>query len=146
MEIREARRSDWPAIEALVRAAYHPDYIATGEIYLGIEGLIEKLQALREEFDASGSRFLVCMEGERALGAILVRLPQPGRVWIDDIFVAPSARRKGIATELISCAVPPKAEVGCEVNRRNEASLGLFKKLGFERVVENAVFRRRGEE
>ncbi len=164
MEIRDAKRSDWPAIQALVRSAYHENYPATGEIYLGIEGLGEKIEALREEFDAIGSRFLVAFEdlpprgegsrpeggevmgeGRRAIGAILVRLREPGRAWIDDLFVAPEARRKGIAAELVSAAVPPRAEVGCEVNCKNDASLELFQSLGFERVVETVVFRRRAQ-
>jgi ribosomal protein S18 acetylase RimI-like enzyme len=146
MEIREAKRSDWTAIEALVRSTRNHDYVTGAEIWLGIERLEDKLQALREEFDGVGSRFLGAFEGERAIGLILVHLPEPGRAWIDDLFIAPEARKSGLATELVSAAVPPEAEVACEVNRKDEASQELFRSLGFERVIETAIFRRRRPE
>ncbi len=147
MEIREARRADWEAIDALVRAAFHEDYRTTSEALLGIETLEDKLRSLIEEFDASGSRFLVATEdrGGKVVGAVLARMPQPGRFWVEDIFVATGARRSGIATELISAATAPAADVYCEVNAKNAVALQTFKSLGFERVVETVVFRRRAQ-
>ena len=141
MEIRDARRDDWPGIERLVRAAWHDEYATTTEVYFGLERLEEKLEALREEFDAMGSRFLVAIEGDRPIGAVLARL-EPGRVWIDDLFVAPESRRKGVGRELVRAVSVPDLEVCCEVNRRNEAGLQLYRALGFEVAVETAVLRR----
>src|SRR5688500_3754090 len=119
MEIREARRSDWPAVERLIRSSFHPDYRTTTEVHLGVETLEDKLRDMLEEFDASGSRLIGAFEGEKVLGLILARLKAPGRAWVEDIFVAEDARRKGIATELISAACPPDDEVACEVNVKN---------------------------
>ncbi|HVY60780.1 MAG TPA: GNAT family N-acetyltransferase [Planctomycetota bacterium] len=146
MEIREARRQDFEALEALVRAVFHDEYATTTEWVFAIEGIEGKLRSIREEFDAIGSRFLLAEEapGGKLLGAVLVRIPRnQDRVWVEDLFVLPDARRQGVATELIQAACPPEAEVCCEVNRKNAVAQETFKALGFEPVVETIVFRRR---
>jgi GNAT superfamily N-acetyltransferase len=144
MEIREAKRQDFEALEKLVRAVFHDEYATTTEWVFAIEGIEGKLRSIREEFDAIGSRFMVAEEGETLVGAILVRVPRSqDRVWVEDLFVLPDARRKGVATELIQAACPPESEICCEVNRKNAPAQETFKALGFEPVVETIVFRRR---
>lgn len=142
MDIREARRADWPALEALVRGSFQPDHRTANEVYLGLDTLADKLRALVEEFDASGSTFLAAFEGETALGAILVRRRVPGEAWIDDLYLTPEGRKRGIGIELVSAAIPPDFLAGAEVNALNAANLDLFKQIGFQRVVETVVLRR----
>lgn len=139
--IREAKREDWPGIERVVRAAWHQDYTATGEVYLALEELDDKVDWLHDEFDAFGSRFLVADDGGRIVGLAITH-GREGRVWLDDLFVEPAARRRGVARDLVKAAAPPDAEVLCEVNARNAPGLALFRELGFEKVVETVVLRR----
>jgi ribosomal protein S18 acetylase RimI-like enzyme len=139
--IREAARDDWPAIERLVSAAWHDDYCTSAEIYQDIERLEEKLDWLKDEFDSFGSRFFVAEDQGRLTG-LVVGHAHGGRVWIDDLFVHPDARRQGVARALLERSTPRDAEVRCEVNARNAAGIALFREMGFEKIVETVVLRR----
>ena len=144
MDVREARRDDFEMIEALVRSVYHGDLATTTEWVFAIEGLDAKLESLREEFDAIGSCFVIATEGEKALGAMLVRVRRgDDRVWIEDVFMTPEGRKKGAAAAMMAEGVPADAEVCCEVNAKNEVTLETLKGLGFEAVIETVVLRKR---
>ncbi len=139
--IRDANRDDWPGIERALRDAWHDRYCTTGEVLLAIESLEDKVEWLREEFNAFGSRFVVADDAGRIVGA-LVAHAESGRIWIDDIFVAPGARRQGVARALIERTLPRDAEAIAEVNALNDPALALFRELGFAKVVETVVLRR----
>jgi ribosomal protein S18 acetylase RimI-like enzyme len=139
--IREARRDDWPALERVVRAAWHDDYCTTAEVVLDIEDLEDKLEYLREEFNSFGSRFLVAEDGGRVVG-LAVAHAREGRIWIDDLFVGPEARRQGIARALVANCVVDDAEVRAEVNARNAPALALFREIGFAQSVETVLLKR----
>lgn len=139
--IREARRNDWPEIERVVRAAWHDDYCTSAEVVLDIERLEEKLDWLKDEFNAFGSRFLVAEDGGRTVGLAIAHARE-GRIWIDDLFVGPESRRQGIARELVKHCMVDDAEVRAEVNARNAPALALFKEIGFLASVETVVLKR----
>jgi GNAT superfamily N-acetyltransferase len=142
IEIREARRDDWPAIERVVRAAWHDHYCTTGEVLLQVERLDDKVEWLREEFNAFGSRFIVADDGGRVVGVTIAHGDDEGRLWIDDLFVEPSSRRQGVARELVKRILPKDAETIAEVNAENAPALALFRELGFARSVETVVLKR----
>ncbi|MGH3414351.1 MAG: GNAT family N-acetyltransferase [Marmoricola sp.] len=139
--IREPRRDEWPAIERLVRAAWHKDYSAVGEVVLGIEALDDKVAWLRDEWNAFGSRFVVADDSGAVVGLAIAHVAE-GWVWIDDLFVLPDERRHGIARALLAQSAPADMEVCAEVNARNAGAIALFTRLDFERDVETIVFRR----
>jgi ribosomal protein S18 acetylase RimI-like enzyme len=63
---------------------------------------------------------------------------------IEDVFVAPEARRCGVGQRLVECAIARAAERGCRAiglntNERNEGALALYRKLcfGAERALWN---------
>jgi GNAT superfamily N-acetyltransferase len=139
--IREATRDDWQAIERVARAAWHADYSTTAEVVLELERLDDKVAYMRDEFNAFGSRFVVATDGGRVVGALIAHAVE-GRVWVDDLFVEPGARRQGIARELVKAVSPKDAEVCAEVNARNAPALALFRELGYEKAVETVVWKR----
>lgn len=56
--------------------------------------------------------------------------------WLEDLFVAQSARRSGYGTALVQAALERAAERGCrrvelDTNERNDAALALYRRLGF---------------
>jgi len=146
LDIRDARLSDFPAIEALVRGGWRPDHATGSDLYCATETVQDKLDALREEFEGIGSRFLVAYEGPKAVGVVLSR-ENLGRAWIETLVVAPGPGARGVAAELLSAVAPADADAFFEVNRRNEALLGLLGELGFAECGETVTLRRsaRGE-
>jgi ribosomal protein S18 acetylase RimI-like enzyme len=141
ISIREANRDDWPAIERVLRAAWHDDYCTTGEVLLRVEDLEDKVDQLRDEYNAFGSRFIVADDGGRIVGAAVAH-EETGRIWIDDLFVLPEARRQGVARELLKHVMANDTEAIAEVNANNAPALALFRELGFVKAVETIVLRR----
>ncbi|TMK41291.1 MAG: GNAT family N-acetyltransferase [Actinobacteria bacterium] len=56
--------------------------------------------------------------------------------WLEDLYVASSARRRGVGTALVEAALARAAERGCrrielDVSEHNAAALALYERYGF---------------
>ncbi len=158
VKVRGATRADWPAIAALVRACWHGAYHGSGEVWNGEDEptATVKVRNLGREARRRGggrARFLVAERARdergargdvEVVGAVIARR-RLDRLWIEDLFVAPSARRAGIGSRLVRAAMrlfPRGLEVVAEVNRRNRASLALFRGLRFRSLCDVSVLAR----
>jgi ribosomal protein S18 acetylase RimI-like enzyme len=126
---------DLPALVGLVQALYREDQP-------GAEITIEKVLTTVRELDrdhTKGSMFVFEREGLLAGYAILVPYwsnELGGTILIiDELYVEPAQRRKGIASEFLTLVrkVAPSTvrALQLEVNRGNRAALAFYRKLGF---------------
>ena len=56
--------------------------------------------------------------------------------WLEDLYVRPEARRRGVAAALLSASVERARERGCrrielDTNESNDAALALYERFGF---------------
>ncbi len=84
---------------------------------------------------------LACVDGEPAGFAHVCRIPKPdarrGFLFVDELFVHPVHRRKGVAMALLSRVVEMSAELGLAgarllVRPENAAARALYHKAGFQ--------------
>ena len=57
--------------------------------------------------------------------------------WLEDLYVAPEARREGVGRTLVEAVVDRARERGCrrvelDVNSENPAAMALYRSLGFD--------------
>jgi len=156
MTLRPLTPADAPAVEALVRAAFHAAYGTTAEVSAGIVTADEKaavvLHELREASSVAGNgpsgddapppRFTGAFDAGRLLGLAAVRRDAHGRLWLDDLFVDAGARGRGVARALLERALPYGRDVLLEVNEGNATARAAFAALGFTPLVRTVVMRR----
>ncbi|MBD3190895.1 MAG: GNAT family N-acetyltransferase [Candidatus Heimdallarchaeota archaeon] len=90
---------------------------------------------LAQQLKEANMWILLAEEENDLLGVVLVT-HDSRKGWINRLAVAPSARRKGIATKLLHVAEESLDDVGIEVyaaliKQENAASRVLFKKCGY---------------
>ncbi len=137
-----------------IREFRQEDYNEVISLWLSC-GLIKSTKsATKEQLFAVSARnkglFLVCeADGEaseaRIIGTV-VGTWDGWRAWIYKLAVTEEFRKKGIGTELVKEVskrlrenTGPGTIVRAYIERENEASLALFKKLGFERMDEFVI-------
>lgn len=130
-----ARRKHLPAIEALDAASFN-DFWS-----LDRTGILEARTA------TAGARFTVALAPE-PLGYAITGWGS-GQAYLQRLAVAPSARRQGIARDLVSDALRAarrrmSAQVLVNTQVGNEAALNLYLSLGFILQDGNLVVMRRG--
>jgi ribosomal protein S18 acetylase RimI-like enzyme len=79
---------------------------------------------------------LLAEENGAALGYALARVRRPRVVYLNDIYVRPHARRRGVAKELINEVVAASRERGVEVmmlnvDSDNSTARAVYRRLGF---------------
>jgi ribosomal protein S18 acetylase RimI-like enzyme len=89
----------------------------------------------------AGTEFLLAFVGGRAVGCAQVRYrfslwTGAGDAFLEDLFVAPEARRRGVATALIGFVEERARARGClrvdlDTNEGNLAALALYDRLGY---------------
>lgn len=126
-KIRPAIAADVAAIEAVVRAAYHP-YIAR----LGKPPgpMLDDYRAL-----VAAGRCRVAEAGG-AIAAVLVLLPAPDHLLLDNVAVAPAHQGQGIGRALIAVAEAEArraglAELRLYTNVLMTENIALYRRLGF---------------
>ncbi len=148
--IRPATVDDVPGIWQLIRdlAEYEralPEAIATEA------GLREVLFG-----ETPAARVLLVLNGEEAVGFAVyffnfsTWLGRPG-LYLEDLFVKPSARGKGFGFALLSRLAQIAQEKGCgrmewAVLNWNEPAIEFYKKLGAKQQTEWSVYRLTAEE
>jgi ribosomal protein S18 acetylase RimI-like enzyme len=134
----EIRRSDWDLLDgkwqALVRDAFHPNFIGMGECYAGIEdaeGIIAQMLHYIE-----GLPVWAALDGDQLAGLLSGRIDGE-RLALYDLYVSNAYRRQGIGRRLVQFAIEESGakSVTAEINRENTASQALFQSLQFQRKV-----------
>lgn len=131
MKLRDARPEDRPAIERISRASFDRIYA-----FFSIRG------------SRSGWPRLVAEEEGTVVGFLEGRLfdGQPPIGYVYFVAVDPNHRRKHVARILVEESLKRFRERGATrvfaaVPEGNEASMGLFKNLGFDEVPRGAMWR-----
>lgn len=101
---------------------------------------------LRARLERGDSVVFLAEDGERALGFVQLyptfSSVRMGRWWVlNDLFVAPEARRRGVGRALMERAARHAAETGAEgmelaTEKTNERAAALYRSLGWEREEE----------
>lgn len=133
MSCRIATASDLPPILALHREFYEHEGYPFDEI--------RSMRALRQlAGDASLGRVLVIEDGGRAAGYVVITFGYSiefgGRnAFVDELYVTPSSRGKGLGTEALDAAEQVSAEAGV---------LALHLEVEFTNVDAKRLYARRG--
>ena len=133
IEIRPADRRDTDSLVELLAAQ------------LSEHGLAASLEQVRRGIEVafqSGAPLLVAMEGPRGVGACLANriasVEHGGAVlFIEELYVAPDARRRGVARALLNRLLADSRASGVraielEVDEGHEPARALYRSLGFE--------------
>ncbi len=133
IEIRPADRRDTDSLVELLAAQ------------LSEHGLAASLERVRRGIEVafqSGAPLLVAMEGPRGVGACLANriasVEHGGAVlFIEELYVAPHARRRGVARALLNRLLADSRASGVraielEVDEGHEPARALYRSLGFE--------------
>ncbi len=127
--------------EMIIQEYTPRDYDEVVKLWISC-GLIKiDSQATKQQLSAFLERgiFLISKDDAgRILGTVMGGF-DGWRGWIYNLAVAEEERRKGIATRLLNEIASRLHNVGATITRayienQNEASLSLFKKLGYERM------------
>ena len=132
-EVRPADRRDIPVLIELLAAQLSEHGVAAGreQVRRGIEAAFE-----------TGAPLLVALEGLRAVGTCLANriasVEHGGAVlFIEELYVAPDARRRGVARALLSRLLADGLAAGVraielEVDEGHEPARALYRSLCFE--------------
>ena len=95
----------------------------------------EEWASLREAIRGEALVLIAELDGDVA-GYAVARQPNPRRAHLNDIYVRPAARRRGVAKELIGAVTSEMRERGVEaltlgVDVRNTVARTVYRRLGF---------------
>lgn len=132
IEIHRASPADWATIRDLRLAALLEAPGAFAATYDEEAGLSEA--EWRQRFDM-GARFVARVDG-RWVGLAGGWLAEPGVVEVFSVWVAPTARRRGVAHALITAVAQWTQSIGAHrlilwVGEDNEPARRLYERLGF---------------
>ena len=126
--IRCARPADRAAIERIVRAAYG--------IY--VERIGKPPGPMLDDYTAliSEGRVSVLEEADRTMAAIIVLLPEPDHLLLDNIAVRPDRQGQGLGRRLIAFAEEQArrlghSEVRLYTHEKMTENIALYTRLGF---------------
>jgi ribosomal-protein-alanine N-acetyltransferase len=121
--IRSGRPSDLPALWELDRICFEP-------------GIAYSRRELRRFFDLSGAECFVAESEGRIEGFALGYPDGSGNAHVVTLDVHPSARRRGLGSELLEGLLASLASAGAgravlEVDVRNSGAIAFYRSLGF---------------
>ncbi len=126
--IRCARPADRAAIERIVRAAYG----------LYVERIGKPPGPMLDDYTAliSDGRVSVLKEADRTMAAIIVLLPEPDHLLLDNIAVRPDRQGQGLGRRLIAFAEEQArrlghSEVRLYTHEKMTENIALYTRLGF---------------
>lgn len=138
--IRPAVAADVPAIQALVRAAYGK-YVAR---------IGKPPGPMLDDYAARvAAAHLHVLVADGALAGLVVLLPQPDHLLLDNVAVAPARQGQGIGRALLAFAEAEArrlghAEIRLYTNEAMAENLPLYRRCGYEEThrAEQAGYRR----
>jgi ribosomal protein S18 acetylase RimI-like enzyme len=139
--LHPATPADFPAIERIARATWPGTFgdILSPEQIEYMLAMMYSLEALREQTEQLGHRFLLLREGETAVGYTSYQLDyRPGTTKIHKIYLLPQTQGKGYGRALIEAVVERARAAGqqrlrLDVNYQNPA-VGFYEYLGFRTI------------
>lgn len=127
MTLRPATQADLPAIEALVLASYTP----------WIDKIGQRPGPMGDDYAAliAAGQVTVLDEGGAVLG-LLVLIPEPQAMLLDNLAVSPAAQGRGFGRLLVAEAEARTRAAGLPVLRlythaKMETNVALYGRLGF---------------
>ena len=149
MALRRATRADVPEILRLIRALAEYEKLAS-DVVATEAGLAETLFGARP-----AAEVLLAEVDGRAVGLALffqnysTFLGKPG-IYLEDLFVEPAFRGKGLGKQLLQAIAKLAVERGCgrfewAVLDWNEPAIGFYKSLGAKPMADWTVMRLTGE-
>jgi GNAT superfamily N-acetyltransferase len=149
MALRRATRADVPEILRLIRALAEYEKLS-GEVVATEAALAETLFGARP-----AAEVLLAEEAGRAVGFALffqnysTFLARPG-IYLEDLFVEPALRGKGIGKALLKAVARLAVERGCgrfewAVLDWNAPAIGFYESLGARPMADWTVMRLSGE-
>jgi GNAT superfamily N-acetyltransferase len=149
MALRRATRADVPEILRLIRALAEYEKLS-GEVVASEAALAQTLFG-----DRPAAEVLLAEEGGRAVGFALffqnysTFLGKPG-LYLEDLFVEPAFRGKGLGKQLLQAIARLAVERGCgrfewAVLDWNEPAIGFYRSLGARPMADWRVMRLTGE-
>lgn len=137
-------RQDIKEIAVLANEIWHEHFvpiIGEGQV----DYMVEKFQSERAIADAvenQGYRYYMAYEGETLIGYCGVQ-PQDEELFLSKLYLRKDCRGRGISKLLLSRAVDCCREmqlpsIYLTVNKHNDNTIAIYKKMGFE-VVDEAV-------
>ncbi|MEK6677606.1 MAG: GNAT family N-acetyltransferase [Planctomycetota bacterium] len=129
-----------PGLLPQVRPAKLDDYDqiatvwSTGGTHFRAEGR-DSYESFANQLQAFPSSYLVAVDEDRVVGVVL-GTHDYRKGWINRLAVDPRVRRRGVAEALVAACETALHDQGMKiitahVEPNNQASLGLFKKLGY---------------
>jgi GNAT superfamily N-acetyltransferase len=149
MTIRPATRDDVPLILAFIQelAAYEKlarEVVATeASLAATLFGPKPAAEVLIAEFEGAPAGFALYFHNYSTF------LGRPG-IFLEDLFVRPDARGRGVGRALLSCLARIAVERGCgrlewAVLDWNESAIGFYRKLGATAMNDWTVYRLTGD-
>lgn len=125
--IRPARADDQPAVEAIVRAAYSMYILRIGK---PPGPMLDDYGALIRDGSVS-----ICLVDDE-IAALIVLIPKPDHLLLDNIAVAPGHQGRGIGRELVAFAEREARRLGYDELRlythvTMTENIALYRRLGF---------------
>ena len=143
--VRPATAADLPALTALLVAQLREHAIDTPEVQVArtVADLLERPRR---------GRFLLAVDGETPLGVAALSLVTPiehgGRsAWLEELYVVPAARERGVGGRLLAAACAVVAAVGgvavdLEVGAEHARAARLYERAGFQPMTRARWVRR----
>jgi GNAT superfamily N-acetyltransferase len=132
LPLRRAGAADAAAVRALTRSVYGKWVPLIGR---------EPLPMAADFDSAVAKHWIDLVEVDRELIALIEMIPQADHLLVENIAVAESHQRKGIARQLLEHAVwlaraSGLPELRLYTNKAFAANLAVYERLGFERFAE----------
>ena len=151
MSVREATPDDLPEILGLVHAL--ADHQRSGD---RVEATTEHFRAALFPTDAAPTVFCHVAEHEGTVVGIAIWFRNfstwTGRhgIWMEDLFVLPEMRGRGVGKELLGslarvCAAEGYTRLEWTVSNWNESSIGFYRSLGAGSMEDETTYRLDGE-
>ncbi|MEV5159223.1 GNAT family N-acetyltransferase [Streptomyces sp. NPDC053728] len=123
---------------ALLTAYHLRTEAEKGEPVAGVDGLPDRYRAeiLAPRTAFAGDVVLVALQGDAAVGCLVVTSPAPGQAEIKRLWTAPELRGRGVASALLGAAFAHAAENGVDTIRLSvwewrTGAIALYERLGF---------------
>jgi putative acetyltransferase len=128
------------AIELTSTAALFRAYARSLPVDLAPQGFSEELKSLPGSYAPPQGELLLAKRGDHVLGAVALKMLEPGVAEIKRLFVRPQARKigvgKALVTEILKTAVERGyREVKLDTLPQMQGAIALYKSFGFAPIA-----------
>lgn len=147
--VRSATASDLPAVEKLLRAAFHAAYdsIHGAEKIEAISRSWHSQAALKANLERPWSEFLLADTGDAIAGVAYASQSTEDFVMVHQLYVDPAMTGRGIGSQLLEeCfeSFPEAKAFRLEVDEQNPRAVAFYQSFGFRETGRTANCGREG--